>query len=754
MKPHVLLFLASLLTVSWISQAQAQGSAFTYQGHLTDNGEPAQGLFDFEFRLTSDPLEPSYVGSALQTNGVSVVNGGFTVELDFGSGVFDGADLWLEIGVRTNGGAEYVVLEPRQALKPTPYAIFAGGSSNLLGLLPSTALAGEYDNAVHFQNAANTFQGSFGGDGSLLSNVNAVALSGLPAGRFWQLGGNAGVSSNDFIGTLDPEPLELRTGGSRALRLEPGMGFPNVIGGSASNSVAPAVQGATIAGGDMHSITASWSGIVGGQSNRIGSAHAIIGAGAANAIEPGASHAFIGAGRLNSIGTNSSGSVIAGGTSNRIGVASAQAIIAGGISNSIDQNAFASGVYGGAGNAISAGSAYSTIGGGLQNRVLEDSSHATVAGGRFNRATADQAVVSGGGFNSALAHGATVSGGEENRVEGAWSSVAGGRDNRVGLDANDAVIGGGASNRAHDFVVGPTISGGTLNQVEPFADYSTIAGGSANAIEIGAAFASTAGGWSNRIGSDSPFSAIGGGFNNFVSGLYSVIAGGAQNTNLGSYSVIPGGELNQVAGFHSMAAGRQAQALHDGTFVWADQQEEPFASTGQNQFLIRASGGVGINTSDTELFSLAVNGDTRLNGLVWMGSETNTADVPDKPILIRRINSMLIAPGAVVARTDKLALERDGTDAGFRISYKANPGFTTIVAMGMRANGTQVNFVTFLDQASPAGTVTVFSNLQDVVYFRCIFGDPFTPGHQTEVSMMRYAGDAFWTGSMISTYNQ
>jgi hypothetical protein len=61
--------------------------------------------------------------------------------------------------------------------------------------------------------------------------------------------------------------------------------------------------------------------------------------------------------------------------------------------------------------------------------------------------------------------------------------------------------------------------------------------------------------------------------------------------------VIPGGTENQALGLYSFAAGYQAQARHQGAFVWADSAGVPFASSGNNQFLIRASGGVGIGIS-------------------------------------------------------------------------------------------------------------------------------------------------------------
>jgi hypothetical protein len=55
--------------------------------------------------------------------------------------------------------------------------------------------------------------------------------------------------------------------------------------------------------------------------------------------------------------------------------------------------------------------------------------------------------------------------------------------------------------------------------------------------------------------------------------------------------MIPGGAFNYAGGQYSFAAGRQAQALHQGAFVWADSQNQPFPSTAANQFNIRASGG-------------------------------------------------------------------------------------------------------------------------------------------------------------------
>src|SRR5206468_3180102 len=55
----------------------------------------------------------------------SISNGLFTVTLNFDARLFTGADRWLEIEVRTNGGGSFTTLSPRQALLRTPYAIYA-----------------------------------------------------------------------------------------------------------------------------------------------------------------------------------------------------------------------------------------------------------------------------------------------------------------------------------------------------------------------------------------------------------------------------------------------------------------------------------------------------------------------------------------------------------------------------------------------------------------------------------------------------
>jgi len=90
------------------------------------------------------------------------------------------------------------------------------------------------------------------------------------------------------------------------------------------------------------------------------------------------------------------------------------------------------------------------------------------------------------------------------------------------------------------------------------------------------------------------------------------VGGGESNTASGDYATVPGGYFNVADGDYSFAAGRYAKAKHDGAFVWGDDTYADFASTDRDQFLIRASGGVGIGTN-SPAFTLDVAGAANLN---------------------------------------------------------------------------------------------------------------------------------------------
>ena len=98
---------------------------------------------------------------------------------------------------------------------------------------------------------------------------------------------------------------------------------------------------------------------------------------------------------------------------------------------------------------------------------------------------------------------------------------------------------------------------------------------------------------------------------------------------------------------------------------------------------------------------------------------------------------------------------RDGTSAGFVIQYPASPGALTIACMGIDNTGASKDFYTSLANPASAGIVQIYTNSQNVVHFECTFGDTFDYGqHLTQVTLSRYGGDYFWSGTLTSTYNQ
>lgn len=168
--------LLSLSTINpQLSICLAQGTAFTYQGRLNDDGAPANGIYDLRFAIYDSSGGAGLVSGPLTKSPTAVTNGLFAVTLDFGVGVFTGADRWLDIGVRSNGGGAFTALSPRQKLTATPYAL---SSASLSGPLPAAQLAG------------------------------TVSAAALPAGGNWALNSTLTLDAT----TLAVDPINKRVG--------------------------------------------------------------------------------------------------------------------------------------------------------------------------------------------------------------------------------------------------------------------------------------------------------------------------------------------------------------------------------------------------------------------------------------------------------------------------------------------------------------------------------------------------------------
>ncbi len=159
------------------------------------------------------------------------------------------------------------------------------------------------------------------------------------------------------------------------------------------------------------------------------------------------------------------------------------------------------------------------------------------------------------------------------------------------LDAY-GTVGGGVNNQAGNIVAGNDV---------PFA---TVAGGRGN----------------RAMGHSSVVS--GGGFNDAI-GFHAAVSGGAANSAVGEYALVGGGNNNCAGGDYSFVGGFNAKVRSNvgqtdvgaaclnyndsvlprgdsGTFMWADGGATPFVSSGSNQFLVRARGGMALNTTPVD----------------------------------------------------------------------------------------------------------------------------------------------------------
>jgi hypothetical protein len=105
-----------------------------------EGGAPAEGSYDFEFRLFDAASLGDPVGSLVSIADQPLVEGRFTVLLDFGD-VFDGARLWLEAAVRPgDSSGAFTTLSPRQPLTAAPAAHSLRPGASIVGSLGNEAV--------------------------------------------------------------------------------------------------------------------------------------------------------------------------------------------------------------------------------------------------------------------------------------------------------------------------------------------------------------------------------------------------------------------------------------------------------------------------------------------------------------------------------------------------------------------------------------------------------------------------------------
>lgn len=199
MKLHIF-FRAVLFLLLLISPGRTlaqQTTTFTYQGQLRDGGANANGNYTLTFKLYDAPAGGAQAGETVTAVNHPIVNGVFSVNLDFGEGAFNGTGRWLDITVK-HGVSEPQTLSPRERLLPVPYALYAPVATNAVAAthIQSSAIA-----TTNIQNSAVTAPKIAAGQvvKSINGHTDGVTLVGgenvilTPFGNILEISAESGI---------------------------------------------------------------------------------------------------------------------------------------------------------------------------------------------------------------------------------------------------------------------------------------------------------------------------------------------------------------------------------------------------------------------------------------------------------------------------------------------------------------------------------------------------------------------------------
>jgi hypothetical protein len=133
--PDLIRSIAAALLLLCLLAAGSRAVAATtvaYTGDLIVSGSPASGAFDFELSAWSAATGGSQLGVTADFTSVAVNDGVFNVTPNFGSGVFTGQSVFLQIAYRASGTTTYTTL-PRQEFPVGGYALYSSNTGALVG---------------------------------------------------------------------------------------------------------------------------------------------------------------------------------------------------------------------------------------------------------------------------------------------------------------------------------------------------------------------------------------------------------------------------------------------------------------------------------------------------------------------------------------------------------------------------------------------------------------------------------------------
>ncbi|MCB8945263.1 MAG: hypothetical protein H6658_16065 [Ardenticatenaceae bacterium] len=130
---------------STMAESSFVNNVFTYQGRLSDNGQPADGTYDFQVYIFTEAdggaLLEQYSGL-----GTAVDAGLFQLDIEVDPNIFNsGGRRWLEIWVSPAGANTWTTLNPRQEIQPVPQAIYAEYAGQLAAPQPVVVQVSPFD---------------------------------------------------------------------------------------------------------------------------------------------------------------------------------------------------------------------------------------------------------------------------------------------------------------------------------------------------------------------------------------------------------------------------------------------------------------------------------------------------------------------------------------------------------------------------------------------------------------------------------
>lgn len=287
--------------------------SMTYQGRLMNAGVPANGTYDFQFKVTSSD------GTVLQTVealGVPVNNGIFTARFSVNVSIFAGAigPTFMSVGVRQLPTEPYTPLAPSQPISATPlafkshYATQAGNAANadmLGGISPNQFVQSDDYRLI---NAREPLPGSE----NYIQNQNFET----PQAAYFNITGTGSANSFNARSSFQIDGLKMLAApgfGNIFVGLGAGdsntSGFDNTFYGRDAGFSSTTASGNSFFGADAGRRTTvagnSFFGYQSGTANTTGAENAFFGTATGTYNQTGFRNTFVGfeAGNANNVGS-------------------------------------------------------------------------------------------------------------------------------------------------------------------------------------------------------------------------------------------------------------------------------------------------------------------------------------------------------------------------------------------------------------------------------------------------------------------